>query len=88
MEHTPGPWSYMQDGKEPYWSIGMNGKGPQHGHAMVYTNEDDARLVAAAPNLLAVCQEILQFMVPDDDDTGPATRLRRAVSKATGDGDD
>ena len=45
----------------------------------------DARLVAAAPDLLEICQEILTFMVSDDDYGGPAMRLRRAVSKATGD---
>jgi hypothetical protein len=52
----------MQDGNEPYWSIGMNGKGPQHCHAMVYTNEDDARLVAAAPDLLEVCKAALKVI--------------------------
>lgn len=58
MSHTPGPWSQMQDGDEPYWCVGMNGKGPQHGHCMVYTNEDDARLVAAAPELLAALKSV------------------------------
>ena len=67
MARTPGPWSYMQDGEEPYWSIGMAGGNPNSGHAMVYTNEADARLMAAAPELLSA----LKAHLPWDEEYGP-----------------
>jgi len=56
MSHTPGPWRFQQDGGEPYWSVDMpRPDGEEYGsaNAMVYTNEADARLIAAAPDLLA-----------------------------------
>jgi len=59
--HTPGPWQYMQDGNEPYWSIGMAGGNPAAGNAMVYTCVEDARLIAVAPELLAALKELMEL---------------------------
>ena len=80
--------AYLQGDGKVRFVYATQPSGEKYIVAKVWADEGDyegtARLVAAAPDLLAVCQEILQFMVPDDDDTGPATRLRMAVSKATG----
>lgn len=59
MAHTPGPWKVSHDDHEPYWNIDMpytDGSG-RYGYcnAMVYTTEEDARLVASAPELYAAC---------------------------------
>ena len=59
MAHTPGPWRFEQDEGEPYWAVGMpykDGSGRYgSGNAMVYTTAEDARLIAAAPELYAAC---------------------------------
>lgn len=64
MAHTPGPWRFEQDGHEPYWNVDMpmqdGSPGYGYANAMVYTTEDDARLVAAAPDLLAACRLALE----------------------------
>ena len=81
--HTPGEWSYMQDGSEPYWGIGMAGKNPNLGHAMVYTKEEDARLIAAAPELLAALKACADRL--GDMDCGDELDLARsAINKAEG----
>lgn len=98
MSHTPGPWKFQQDGNEPYWSVDMpftDGSG-RYGacNAMVYTTEEDARLVAAAPELLAACREaasaITYLLSNDDDDQNYADTLNTlaaAIAKAQGRGE-
>jgi hypothetical protein len=61
-EHTPGPWRFSREGDEPYWHVDMPGPcGVRYGfcNAMVYTTEADARLIAAAPELLAACNKLV-----------------------------
>ena len=64
MPHTPGPWRFAQDGDEPYWNVDMpmqdGSSGYGFANAMVYTTEEDARLIAAAPDLLAALKGILE----------------------------
>ena len=60
---TPGPWSW--DGK---CTVGI----PHiDGNTFVRTHPEDARLIAAAPDLLEALQAAEQFMWPDID-RGPA----------------
>ena len=63
MAHTPGPWRFEQDGHEPYWNVDMpmqdGSPGYGYANAMVYTTEADARLIAAAPELLAALHDII-----------------------------
>lgn len=72
-KHTPGPWSYFHDtcaecereGRAEYDIPEVPG-----GHHGRFTNEDDARLIAAAPELLDVAKALRQhlalFCGPDD----------------------
>ena len=100
-EHTPGPWSvntderYKSDGPSLIWGP----KGPRHGIVCELPpsyprefNKHDAYLIAAAPDLLQVCQlaaETIQIVT----DIGVANsfalvavheKLLEAIHKAIG----
>jgi hypothetical protein len=95
-EHTPGPWRFSQDGDEPYWHVDLPGPcGVRHGcgNAMVYTTEADARLIAAAPELLDALKEVAdgcKYRLRKGDDNGDRHTLRlcrAAIAKAEGRGE-
>lgn len=73
-KHTPGPWSY--DGK---FTVGIPHK---NGDTYFRTNPEDARLIAAAPELL---KSLKQYV---DGDTFDWKAARAAIAKATGKGAD
>jgi hypothetical protein len=97
MTHTPGPWRFSQDGGEPYWSVAMplcGGDGYGSGNAMVYTSESDARLIAAAPDLLATCKALAhdirafqftdgEYRLSEDSARQILALLDREITKAT-----
>ena len=90
VKHTPGPWTVTADGAGWYIECA-----PERGHSVAYimaeigeedpdTSDDEkeanARLIAAAPDLLEALQMLLEF-----PNTGPATSAaREAITKATG----
>lgn len=104
MEHTPGPWEFHEHGdREPVefmiyrgtWNSIERDIASTHGYSA--QEEADARLIAAAPELL----EALQFVmknghfdecipgqrgeVPDDERCSHVcTLFRKAIAKATG----
>lgn len=95
-KHTPGPWKYGVRRDNSIWlSIGDPAKGP-HRQGDLYASEADARLIAAAPELLEALKETLPFMVDiakarhhkfelhmaDDDST--IGKAMRAIAKAEG----
>ena len=64
-KHTPGPWSYKDNGH--YFDVGVI----EDGHDMVYPavcigvmkyDEANARLITAAPDLLAALDMILEYI--------------------------
>lgn len=73
--HTPGPWrasSVTTGGPPPFWRIDgeLNGDGsaatvvcslPHYGK----DNDANARLIAAAPELLEACRSLLELNVPE-----------------------
>lgn len=88
-QHTPGPWQIEIIDGDPYVSRGSRLI------AHVQTQEDDARLIAAAPELLAALQEIEQLITSEDSGSGwhlkvanmgkdTAERVRSAIAKAEG----
>ena len=91
MAHTPGPWRFAKDGHEPYWNVDMPLPGlPGYGYAnaMVYTTEADARLIAAAPELLHELQHLLSMWEEsigwEPDYMDMADSARKAIAKAEG----
>jgi hypothetical protein len=60
--HTPGPWwieNYFARPKhcDPYFQVVAD----KSGIASVYENEANARLIAAAPELLAACKLVTDY---------------------------
>lgn len=99
MTHTPGPWHcHKEDGDE--WWFGGRGGGAQlvirtSDDAPVAVmqasfdndeSEDDARLIAAAPDLLEVAREVVAAL-----DSGYYDRAHnmavKAIAKVTGKND-
>ena len=101
VRHTPGPWRYVasipEDGANCWWlcregmprlesEIGCV-NGPQ-----CSVTEADARLIAAAPDLLEALQEVLPMLeallLVDRRQPEPGSvghKARAAIAKATGD---
>lgn len=73
--HTPGPWSYEASTKTirsvpaNYWLASMNSWDGAVNH------EANARLIAAAPDLLAALQKAAWFIENATDETPNRTQL-------------
>ncbi len=84
-KHTPGPWSYLPRHiceSEP------EVRAPDGWLICCTASDDDARLIAAAPRILDVLQEILDYRGGADsalDDEYVMDRARAAIAQATGD---
>lgn len=62
MSYTPGPW--IVGSYRPQWAAWSVGPRLEHGVARladVESNEDDARLIAAAPEMLAALKAIQEW---------------------------
>jgi hypothetical protein len=85
--HTPGPWELRQSTRHGYWFIDY----PQQEGSATLTkldcDEADARLLAAAPDLLELARQIVlaaeqyESEIPSDIVAGAKT----IIAKATGD---
>lgn len=96
-EHTPGPWSVEHDEDADTISI-VNFGGEiavLHGVSMGENDESDARLIAAAPDLLAALEAVTPFVVPEALCLNGRDYLaaldaisdaRRAIARARGEG--
>lgn len=84
ISHTPGPWwieHYFANPKScsPYYQIVSE----KSGIASVYEDQANAKLVSAAPDLLAIAQEIADSRC-DLGDSERRIRLYAAIAKAGG----
>lgn len=90
-KHTPGPWKvdkYIDSGK-PSLSVSANGSEVAQASSWAGDGADEAganaRLIAAAPELLEACREAKEVL--DDLPCGAAEALKKidaAISKAEG----
>ena len=98
-KHTPGPWTVTADGAGWYIECA-----PERGHSVAYimaeigeedpdTSDDEkeanARLIAAAPDLLEALQWLVDILPDPDLDNDElqrtwTRRARAAIAKATG----
>lgn len=75
MAHTPGPWEVQQGVLAPDGRVYSETKsdfwvhGPKQGYDGEYENPDDARLIAAAPDLLEQVVAILEYARADPAQT-------------------
>ena len=93
MRHSPAPWR-VEWSKHTDWSDGKvhcGGILDAHGHEIVTTDtgvygpdEADARLIAAAPELLEAVRYLMESAEPPTD--ADEKRIRAIIAKATGEG--
>ena len=82
--HTPSPWSFVQSGTGdfPIWTvrIGTRGLITLPATAGMETMDADARLIAAAPELLEALQDLCDTL----GECGMTEKARAAIAKAEG----
>ena len=97
-DHTPGPWTVIDTEAHSVRTLNWRTIGPNvvrpayfmdigSGFPLVGVRikKDDANLIAAAPDLLAACQEALQQLNAEGLDRMPAAiHARAAIAKAKG----
>jgi len=92
--HTPGPWTAEQRtpkaayNSEPYWRVSTAGGSCMYVGCGDVEDEADARLIAAAPDLLAALQALCVLeadgMQAAESAIESWERARAAIAKATG----
>lgn len=78
LKHTPGPWEYH--GGDDYTVILGPGDTTDRPLAEVNSGSADARLIAAAPDLLAALKEVVRL---SDRKTVAWDKAKAAIAKAT-----
>lgn len=90
-KHTPGPWQFLPHRASLVHSVVSQNSGII---CEVYISEPDkiaadanANLIAAAPDLLEACQQLMEFWdngTPVHPGAEIVDDVRRAIAKATG----
>lgn len=89
-QHTPGPWHVGGSDKSTIYNkygqrIANSFEGVLVTQASDETCQANARLIAAAPDLLELLQELVDGMTDvEDSDSRVLFRARAAIAKATG----
>ena len=91
MPHSPGPWKIQQECVDPEWHIVTASGGRIIANVHIETGNTmdaaNARLIAAAPELLAACEAYIKYA---DDEVGCLQMarivddMRAAILKAKG----
>lgn len=92
MKHTPGPWKHNTDfhlyKKDEYSEISAGNGYPPYGFSIQTVISDaDAKVIAAAPELLAALIGLVNDVRNKPNDTRYATHIKiaeAAINKATG----
>ena len=85
-KHTPAPWTYTE-GSSPHYQGQVYREDTGNPVAVTYHDEDgaNARLIAAAPDMLAALQTLLPYL---EERSQPGERwaavcAREAIARAT-----
>jgi hypothetical protein len=81
--HTPGAWELRQSNRD-YWFIDHNQGGESYTLTKLECSEVDARLIAAAPDLLVALQDLLSATEETYDNRHERQAALDAIIKATG----
>lgn len=99
VKHTPGPWEVIQDARLLHLVVARGYtlcRMADNGIANFGPEKANARLIAAAPDLLAACREVLRVAenAEENDEVALlsssgalAEILKIAIGKATGSAD-
>lgn len=83
-KHTPGPWE-LRFSTRDYWFIDYERGGEGYTLTKLECGEGDARLIAAAPDLLIALRNLLEVVEQSDVAYHPAhVAAMYALIKATG----
>lgn len=83
-QDTPAPWELRQS-TNGYWFIDYEQGGEGYTLTKLECGERDARLIAAAPDLLAALEACLHRLDAHDEQSAPeCLAARAAIIKATG----
>jgi hypothetical protein len=96
-QHTPGPWKYSFEGSNPDWAIVTSAGGAIVANVNCETGPDaisspatrkmpadaNAKLIAAAPDLLEACKAMLARCCGEYPDHPETIALIEAIRKAT-----
>jgi len=89
MAHTPGPWYAKRIGRSTFWTVTLD---PEDDHGDIANllrklgsvdNEADARLIAAAPDLLEALRPFAESPYKGTTQQD-VDRARAAIAKARG----
>lgn len=83
QKHTPGPWE--QDGNQVRSTRGIIAICPVPQKGGVFDCNDNARLIAAALDMLALLKELIDIEGPQPGTGGWAGKVRATITQATGD---
>jgi hypothetical protein len=91
MAHTPGPWKNLKSGDAGDYEIRTSGNYPLAwvNHSQIHDTPANARLIAAAPQMLEACERAAIFFanVEGIDETvrlAHLDRLNAAIAAAEG----
>jgi hypothetical protein len=90
--HTPGPWRYKPHSVDSNYMLIFCSADPSEGDNLRgYCGEANARLIAAAPDLLEALQSMCEYTAElnpsqgfDGHDADAVNKARAAIAKATG----
>lgn len=85
-KHTPGPWQFLRN-NDLTWTVATDKAIPTNNTAIArnINARNNAVLIAAAPELLALCKETLEAVDLDGQNRKELRKaLQVAISKAEG----
>ena len=85
-KHTPGPWNRIKGDRNVYSASGTVCKTPAiiGGGSAAANWEANARLIAAAPDLLEALESIISDIIPEDQSNLLWAEARAAIARARG----